>query len=145
MYGVINAVVCAPVMIGFAAIIFRHKAFHEDPAVYADLVKLVIFSSVVHQVVFTATSSLPFAIGQVQDAGLIFLSQIACQIADAMADEPRSDMLRHGDGTGRALPNLACDAATYGGGLQCCHHQVAVALEPTPPRGLHARPCLSPA
>ena len=34
MYGVINAVVCAPVMIGFAAIIFRHPAFHADPAVY---------------------------------------------------------------------------------------------------------------
>ena len=33
MYGVINAVVCAPVMIGFAAIIFRHPAFHADPAV----------------------------------------------------------------------------------------------------------------
>jgi hypothetical protein len=38
MYGVINAVVCAPVMIGFAAIIFRHPAFHADPAVYPALV-----------------------------------------------------------------------------------------------------------
>jgi hypothetical protein len=37
-------------------------------------------------------------------------------------DEPRSDMLRHGDGTGRNLPNQACDAVTYHGGLQCCHH-----------------------
>ena len=31
-------------------------------------------------------------------------------------------MLRRGDGTGRSLPNAACDAATYNGGLQCCHH-----------------------
>jgi hypothetical protein len=29
----VNNVVCAPVMIGFAAIIFRHPAFHADPAV----------------------------------------------------------------------------------------------------------------
>jgi hypothetical protein len=37
-------------------------------------------------------------------------------------DEPRSDMLRHGDGTGRALPNAACQAETYHGGLRCCQH-----------------------
>ena len=87
MYGLINAVVVSPVMIGFAAIIFRHKAFHEDAGTYAQLVKLVLFSSAVHQAAFSAYSSLPFAIGQVQDAGLIFLSKMACEIADAMADE----------------------------------------------------------
>ena len=37
-------------------------------------------------------------------------------------DEPRSDMLRHGDGTGRDLPNNACNFETYNGGLECCHH-----------------------
>ena len=37
-------------------------------------------------------------------------------------DEPRSDMLRHGDGTGRDLPNRACNFETYNGGLECCHH-----------------------
>ena len=37
-------------------------------------------------------------------------------------DEPRSDMLRHGDGTGRALPNAACQMETYHGGLRCCQH-----------------------
>jgi len=35
-------------------------------------------------------------------------------------DEPRSNMLRHGDGTGRPVPNAACYAETYHGGLQCC-------------------------
>ena len=30
LYGVINAIVVAPVMIGFAAIIFRHPAFHKE-------------------------------------------------------------------------------------------------------------------
>lgn len=37
-------------------------------------------------------------------------------------DEPRSDMLKHGDGTGRALPNAACQMETYMGGLRCCQH-----------------------
>ena len=66
LYGVINMIVVTPVMIGFAAIIFRHHSFHRDPATYAQLVKLVLFSSAVHQTAFTSFSSLPFAIGQVQ-------------------------------------------------------------------------------
>jgi len=37
-------------------------------------------------------------------------------------DEPRGDMLRRGDGTGRNVPNQACQMATYHGGLQCCNH-----------------------
>jgi SulP family sulfate permease len=38
------------------------------------LVKLYFFSSGVHQVMFLALSTLPFAIGQIQDVGLIFLA-----------------------------------------------------------------------
>ena len=57
----------------------------ETPAAADKLVKLVLFSSLVHQAAFSAQSSLPFAIGQVQDAGLIFLSKIAGEIADAAA------------------------------------------------------------
>ena len=45
--------------------------------VYSQLVRLVLFSSAVHQTMFSRCSSLPFAIGQVQDAGLIFLSKMA--------------------------------------------------------------------
>ena len=93
LYGLINCIVVTPVMIGFAAIIFRHHSFHRDPAVYAQLVKLVLFSSAVHQSAFTTFSSLPFAIGQVQDAGLIFLSTIAGEIADAMKDDEPEHML----------------------------------------------------
>eukprot|EP00092_Neocalanus_flemingeri_P016158 GFUD01017488.1.p1 GENE.GFUD01017488.1~~GFUD01017488.1.p1 ORF type:complete len:796 (-),score=158.21 GFUD01017488.1:53-2440(-) len=37
-------------------------------------------------------------------------------------DEPRSDMMKHGDGTGREVPNQACQMDTYHGGLQCCKH-----------------------
>ena len=38
-------------------------------------------------------------------------------------DEPRSDMLRHGDGTGRPVANAACNMETYHGGLRCCPHK----------------------
>ena len=31
-------------------------------------------------------------------------------------------MASHGDGTGRPVPNQACNLATYHGGLQCCKH-----------------------
>ena len=45
------------------------------------------------------------------------------------ADEPRGDMLRHGDGTGRDLPNNACSVMTYHGGLRCCQNSWSA---PTP-------------
>jgi SulP family sulfate permease len=48
-------------------------------------VKLVLFSSMIHQWAFTYFSSLPFAIGQVQDAGLIFLSSMAADIVQGCA------------------------------------------------------------
>jgi hypothetical protein len=48
----------------------------------------------------------------------------------ACLDEPRSDMLKHGDGTGRDLMNAACKMETYNGGLQCCkHHEYLTDLE----------------
>jgi hypothetical protein len=39
-----------------------------------------LVSSMVHQIAFSVCSTLPFAIGQVQDAGLIFLSNMATTI-----------------------------------------------------------------
>ena len=65
--------------VGYASVIFIHPAFlpHIDA-----LSKLVLFSSVVHQTCFSIFSTLPFSIGQVQDAGLIFLSGMAGSIAD---------------------------------------------------------------
>ena len=50
------------------------------------LSKLVIFSSLVHQLGFTLFSSLDFSIGTVQDAGLIFLSAMANKIANTMLE-----------------------------------------------------------
>lgn len=84
MYGIINSILTIPAMYGYAAIIFSHPDFSTFmPA----LSKLVMFSSVVHQIMFTLLSSLPFAIGQVQDAGLIFLSAIATSICKSLGED----------------------------------------------------------
>ncbi|GBG30337.1 Hypothetical Protein FCC1311_065562 [Hondaea fermentalgiana] len=78
IYGVVNSILTIPCMYGYAAIIFRHPAFKDD---IAALSKLVLLSSMVHQCIFTGVSSLSFSIGQVQDAGLLFLSTMATAIA----------------------------------------------------------------
>ncbi len=49
-----------------------------------------MFSSAVHQMCFSASSTLPFAVGQVQDAGLIFLSSMAYNMVESMKKEGRS-------------------------------------------------------
>jgi len=74
LYGVINGILLIPVSISFTSIIFSDAFFQPYLPL---LVKLVLFSSMVHQISFTMYSSLPFAVGQVQDAGLIFLSAMA--------------------------------------------------------------------
>ncbi|ETL94809.1 hypothetical protein L917_07319 [Phytophthora nicotianae] len=84
MYGTINSILTIPTMYGYAVILFSHKDFVDFmPA----LSKLVIFSSVVHQVMFTLMSSLPFSIGQVQDAGVIFLSAMSTSICDSLGND----------------------------------------------------------
>lgn len=78
--GLLDVMLALPVMASFAAIIFQDKFF--APYI-GDLVKMVCLSSALHQVVFTLSSTLPFAMGQVQDVGLIFLSAIATHVATA--------------------------------------------------------------
>jgi sulfate permease, SulP family len=48
-------------------------------------------SGIVHQLCFSAFSSLPFAVGQVQDAGLIFLSSMASSIVQYCRDRGHDD------------------------------------------------------
>lgn len=84
VYGVVNSIMGIPAMYGYAAVIFNNPAFNSYTN---ELSKVVLWSSVVHQVCFVAFSSLPFAIGQVQDAGLIFL----CHMANTMANKITSD------------------------------------------------------
>jgi len=89
LYSLINTIMCVPCLYGYTSVIFNNVAF--QPHINA-LSKLVLFSSIIHQASFTMFSSLPFAIGQVQDAGLIFLSQMANSMANSMIAEGASDV-----------------------------------------------------
>lgn len=60
------------------------------------LAKLAFLASAVHQAVFLLFSTLPFAVGQVQDVGLIFLSAMASSISARCAAQvvsPASECL----------------------------------------------------
>jgi hypothetical protein len=83
VYAMVNVIISVPGLYGYAAVIFNHSVF--TPHMNA-LSKLVILSSLVHQLGFTLFSSLPFAIGTVQDAGLIFLSSMSNQLATKILD-----------------------------------------------------------
>ena len=87
LQGVIQAILLVPVTLSFSAIIFKHPCY--APYLPA-LSRLVLASSLVHQACFALWSGLLFAVGQVQDAGLIFLSAIASNVA------------QHGAGVGAA-------------------------------------------
>merc|ERR1712166_1516014 len=88
IYGCLNSVLVIPVMIGFASIIYRDHFFKDQLPI---LTKLVMISACIHQLVFTIFSTLPFSIGQVQDAGLIFPSSMASSIVAQMQDKGKSD------------------------------------------------------
>mmetsp|Transcript_10448 Transcript_10448/g.15369 ORF Transcript_10448/g.15369 Transcript_10448/m.15369 type:complete len:636 (-) Transcript_10448:325-2232(-) len=88
VYGFINACIILPVLMSFANIIYRDEAFRPYLPV---LIKLTIVSGVVHQLCFSTFSSLPFAIGQVQDAGLIFLSSMATSLVQYCQSRGHSD------------------------------------------------------
>lgn len=66
VYALVNAIMCVPCLYGYASVVFAHDVYQSHVNA---LSKLVIFSSLVHQCCFSIFSTLPFAIGQVQDAG----------------------------------------------------------------------------
>jgi len=74
LYGAINCTIVLPVIMSFGNIIYRDNAFADYMPV---LIKLTLFSGMVHQLCFSIFSTLKFAVGSVQDAGLIFLSKMA--------------------------------------------------------------------
>jgi SulP family sulfate permease len=78
VYAMVNVIISVPGLYGYAAVIFNHEAYNDHMNA---LSKLVIFSSLMHQLGFCLFSSLPFAIGTVQDAGLIFLSAMSNIVA----------------------------------------------------------------
>ena len=79
VYGFINGIVGVPTMVSFAAIVWQHPVYRPF---LGQLARLSFLASAIHQAAFTALSSLPFAVGQVQDVGLILLSSIATAVAD---------------------------------------------------------------
>jgi SulP family sulfate permease len=88
IYAVVNVIISAPGLYGYTAVIFNNPVFDKHMNA---LSKLVIFSSLIHQLGFFLFSTLDFAIGTVQDAGLIFLSSMANTIAFRMLDEGHTD------------------------------------------------------
>eukprot|EP00956_Cyclotella_meneghiniana_P004846 scaffold5991_cov73-Cyclotella_meneghiniana.AAC.6 len=83
IYAAINVIIAVPGLYGYASVIFNNPAFAPHVAA---LSKLVVLSSCVHQLAFALFSTLDFAIGTVQDAGLIFLSAMANDIANTILD-----------------------------------------------------------
>lgn len=77
LYGLVNTSIVLPVIMSFGSIIYHDDFFRPYLSV---LMKLTVISGAVHQMTFSTVSSLPFAVGQVQDAGLIFLSAMARDI-----------------------------------------------------------------
>ena len=88
LYGLVNAVIVCPVIMSFGNIIYHDAFFRPYLPV---LVKLTVVSGVMHQLAFSMFSTLPFAVGSVQDAGLIFLSTIASDIVRYCQDRGSSD------------------------------------------------------
>lgn len=77
LYGIVNTSIVLPVLMSFGSIIYHDDFFRPYLSV---LMKLTVVSGAVHQITFSSVSSLPFAVGQVQDAGLIFLGAMAKDI-----------------------------------------------------------------
>ena len=78
VFGLINATAGIPALVAYAAIVFRDPIY----APFVDLLcKFFFISSALHQTIFCLFSTLPFAMGQVQDVGIIFLSAMGTSIA----------------------------------------------------------------
>ena len=74
------------------------------------LAKLLFLSSAIHQLVFALCSTLPFAVGQVQDVGLIFLSAMASSVAEICTRAGRSPEMA----LSTSLLTLTCSTCLVG-------------------------------
>ncbi len=66
LYGMINTSIVLPIVMSFGSIIYRDDFFRPY---LSGLIQLTIVSGAVHQISFSTFSTLPFAVGSVQDAG----------------------------------------------------------------------------
>mmetsp|Transcript_22235 Transcript_22235/g.46182 ORF Transcript_22235/g.46182 Transcript_22235/m.46182 type:complete len:554 (+) Transcript_22235:222-1883(+) len=128
LYGLINAAVVLPVMMSFGTIIYHDPVFSPY---LPTLIKLTLVSSMVHQLCFSTFSSLPYSIGQVQDAGLIFLSAISSSFALSSS----TDGWTHKELLATATIGLSLCTASLGLGLMLigrCRLARFVQYLPTP-------------
>lgn len=89
VYGFILAVILLPLIPALASIIFKDKFF--EPYL-GSLVRHVFLSCAVQQSVMMMKSTLPFAIGQVQDIGLFFMNTMATAVVkDKLPDDPTNE------------------------------------------------------
>ncbi len=70
VYALVNSIMCVPCLYGYASVVYSHDIYQSH---INALSKLLILSSMVHQFCFSIFSTLPFAIGTVQDAGEFIL------------------------------------------------------------------------
>ncbi|PSC75492.1 Sulfate Permease Family [Micractinium conductrix] len=106
-FGLINTAAGVPALIAFCAVVFKHPLYHSQ---VEPLCKLFFLASALHQAVVCLRSSIPNAVGQVQDVGLIFLSSMATSIATLVPDEPAAAL-------GTALLTMAASTLLVGMGL----------------------------
>jgi MFS superfamily sulfate permease-like transporter len=110
LYGMINCTIVLPVIMSFGNIIYRDNAFADYMPV---LIKLTLFSGMVHQLCFSIFSTLRFAVGSVQDAGLIFLSKMAHDMVVYCRERNYDDEIM----LATVTVGLGCSAAALGVGL----------------------------
>ena len=110
LYGAINCTIVLPVIMSFGNIIYRDDAFADY---MPTLIKLTLFSGMVHQLCFSFFSTLKFAVGSVQDAGLIFLSKMAHDMVQYCRDNQYDDEVM----LATVTVGLGLSAAALGVGL----------------------------
>jgi hypothetical protein len=89
VFALVNVIIGLPCLYGYATVIFHHSVYVPY---WSAISKLIICSSLLFQLIFTCCSALPFVIGAVQDAGLVYLSHMATTIAVIiLQDDVRND------------------------------------------------------
>ena len=87
-YGSVQAALSLPLLYALPSAIFSHPLY--GPYLPA-ITKLVLLSAILHGAHIVARSALPFAVGQVQLSGIVFLAQIASNVAKAARNDGFSD------------------------------------------------------
>lgn len=119
IFGLINAIVGIPTMISFAAIVYQDAVYGP---LLGQLARFSFFSAAMHQLAFTVFSTLPFAVGQPQDVGLIFLSAMATDVAEIGREQQLGEDVIVGTALlTLTLATLLVGLLTWTTGGECVH------------------------